>query len=63
VLLAFFPLAFTKALIEDKFFSNRASVLIDPEGIVRWAFSEETPGTRRENQALLDQLEAHRRSA
>src|SRR5918997_7114044 len=37
-------------LIEDKFFSNRAYVLIDSEGIVRWAFSEETPGTRRENQ-------------
>src|SRR5918997_3798995 len=46
-------------LIEDKFFSNRAYVLVDPEGIVRWAFSEETPGTRRENQELLAQLEAH----
>jgi peroxiredoxin len=102
VLLAFFPLAFTKVctqemcsfsedygrfkakerisvdllsdfkrkvsrrygtLIEDKFFSNRAYVLIDPEGIVRWAFSEDTPSTRRENQELLAQLEAHRRSA
>jgi hypothetical protein len=38
-------------------------VLIDPEGIVRWAFSEDTPGTRRENQELLAQLEAHRQSA
>lgn len=50
-------------LIEDKFFSNRAYVLIDTNGIVRWAFSEETPGTRRENQELLAQLEAHRLSA
>jgi peroxiredoxin len=50
-------------LIEDKFFSNRAYVLIDEGGIVRWSFSEDTPGTRRENQELLAQLEAHRRSA
>ena len=50
-------------LITDKFFSNRAYVLIDTNGIVRWAFSEETPGTRRENQELLAQLEAHRLSA
>jgi peroxiredoxin len=50
-------------LIEDKFFSNRAYVLIDPNGIVRWAFSEDTPSTRRENAELLAHLEAHRRSA
>lgn len=50
-------------LIEDKFFSNRAYVLIDAGGIVRWSFSEDTPGTRRENQELLAQLEAHQRSA
>jgi glutaredoxin-dependent peroxiredoxin len=50
-------------LLEDKFFSNRAYVLIDSNGIVRWAFSEDTPSTRRENQELLAQLEAHRRSA
>ena len=50
-------------LIEDKFFSNRAYVLIDPEGIVRWSYSEDTPSTRRENQELLAHLEAHRRSA
>ena len=50
-------------LIEDKFFSNRAYVLIDADGLVRWAFSEDTPGTRRENEELLAQLEAHRRSA
>ena len=75
VLLAFFPLAFTKvctqeicSLTEDygrfRFFSNRAYVLIDPEGLVRWAYAEETPSTRRENQELLAQvLEMHQRSA
>jgi peroxiredoxin len=50
-------------LIEDKFFSNRAYVLIDPEGIVQWAFVEDTPGTRRENDELLARLEARRQSA
>jgi peroxiredoxin len=50
-------------LLEEKFFSNRAYVLVDPNGIVRWSYSEETPSTRRENQELLAQLEAHRRSA
>ena len=51
-------------LIEDKFFSNRAYVLIDPRGLVRWAYAEDTPGTRRENEELLTQvLETHKRSA
>src|SRR3954468_15915693 len=50
-------------LLEDKFFSNRAYILIDSEGLVRWAFAEDTPSTRRENQELLAQLEAHRQSA
>jgi len=43
-------------LIEDKFLSSRAYVLIDREGIVRWTFSEDTPGHRRENEELLAQL-------
>jgi alkyl hydroperoxide reductase subunit AhpC len=51
-------------LLEDKFFSNRAYVLIGPEGLVRWAYAEDTPGTRRENEELLSQvLETHQRSA
>ena len=51
-------------LIEDKFFSNRAYVLVGPEGLVRWAYAEETPGTRRENEELLAPvLETHQRSA
>jgi peroxiredoxin len=50
-------------LIEDTFYSNRAYVLIDPDGRVRWAYSEDTPSTRRENEELLAQLEAPRPSA
>ena len=45
-------------LLEDKFFSNRAYVLIDRDGIVRWTFLEETPGSRRENEELLEKLRA-----
>lgn len=43
-------------LLEDTFFSNRAYVLIDRDGIVRWTFAEATPGTRRENAELLAEL-------
>jgi peroxiredoxin len=45
-------------LIEDRFYSNRAYVLIDRDGIVRWTYAEETPGTRRENTELLQRLRA-----
>jgi peroxiredoxin len=45
-------------LLEDKFFSNRAYVVIDRNGVVRWTFVEDTPGTRRENTELLQQLHA-----
>ncbi|MDQ3426413.1 MAG: redoxin domain-containing protein [Gemmatimonadota bacterium] len=47
-------------LLEDKFFSNRAYVLIDRDGVVRWTFTEETPGSRRENGELLERLRAIR---
>ncbi len=43
-------------LLEDKFFSNRAYVLIDRNGVVRWTFLETTPGTRRENVEIFQQL-------
>jgi peroxiredoxin len=43
-------------LMEATFFSNRAYVLVDRDGIVRWTFMEETPGMRRENAELLEQL-------
>jgi peroxiredoxin len=49
-------------LIEDRFFSNRAYVLIGPDGLVRWTFAEDTPSTRRENRELLAQLETQQRS-
>jgi peroxiredoxin len=45
-------------LLEDRFFSNRAYVLIDRDGVVRWTFLEETPGSRRENDELLEKLRA-----
>jgi peroxiredoxin len=48
-------------LIEEKFFSNRAYVLIGPDGLVRWAHLEDTPSTRRENRELLAQLEKQQR--
>ena len=51
-------------LIEEKFFSNRAYILVGPDGLVRWAYSEDTPSTRRENQELLSHvLETNQRSA
>jgi len=43
-------------LIEEKFFSNRAYILIDKQGIVRWAFAEKTPSTRRVNEEIFQQL-------
>jgi peroxiredoxin len=43
-------------LLEDRFFANRAYVLIDRDGTVRWTHQEPTPGTRRENRELLEQL-------
>ncbi len=43
-------------LLEERFFSNRAYVLIDREGVIRWAFMEATPGSRRENAEILEQL-------
>jgi peroxiredoxin len=45
-------------LLEDKFYSGRAYVLIDTAGMVRWTYFEETPSTRRENQELLRQIQA-----
>ncbi|MBK8249561.1 MAG: redoxin domain-containing protein [Gemmatimonadetes bacterium] len=37
-------------------FSNRAYVLIDKAGVIRWKFVEETPGTRRESAELLAEI-------
>lgn len=43
-------------LMEERFFSNRAYILIDRDGIIRWAFMEATPGSRRDNDEILAQL-------
>ena len=43
-------------LLEDKFFSNRAYVLIDPNGIVRWAFFEEDYKIRPLVEVVIDEL-------
>jgi peroxiredoxin len=43
-------------LLEDKFFSNRAYVVIDRAGVVRWAHAEAVLGARRENAELLAEL-------
>jgi peroxiredoxin len=45
-------------LLEDKFFSNRAYVVIDRNGIVRWAFAEDATRNKRDNAELLAQLQA-----
>jgi peroxiredoxin len=45
-------------LLDDKFFSKRAYVLIDKAGIVRWSFIEAHNGNKRENAELLQQIAA-----
>ena len=43
-------------LLEDKFYANRAYFLIDRKGVLRWAFVEPTPSSRRENEEILKQI-------
>jgi peroxiredoxin len=43
-------------LLEDAFVSKRAYFLIDRDGVVRWAHVETTPGQRRENYEILEQI-------
>lgn len=45
-------------LLEAHYFSNRAYILIDREGVVRWAFAEASPSEKRENAELLQQIAA-----
>lgn len=47
-------------LLEDRFVSKRAYVLIDRAGIVRWIHEEAEAGHRRENEELLDRIRALR---
>ncbi len=45
-------------LLEEKFYSNRAYVLIDRSGTVTWTHAEDTTGARRENEEILERLRA-----
>lgn len=45
-------------LNEEKFTSDRAYVLIDREGIVRWSYTEASNRDRRQNEELLEQIAA-----
>lgn len=40
----------------DGAIANRAYVLIDKAGVVRWAHAEEHPGLRRENEEIFAQI-------
>jgi len=43
-------------LLPGRFFANRACVLIDMQGIGRWAHVEENPSRRRENADTLSEI-------
>ncbi|MBI1809362.1 MAG: redoxin domain-containing protein [Gemmatimonadetes bacterium] len=43
-------------LNEEKFFANRAYVLIDKQGVVRWSHVEAVNGQRRENAEILAEI-------
>lgn len=43
-------------LNEAKFFSDRAYVLIDRQGVVRWAYQEANNSERRDNSELLAEM-------
>jgi peroxiredoxin len=43
-------------LNEEKFFSNRAYILIDRNGVIRWTHQEATNSERRENSEILAEL-------
>jgi len=45
-------------LLEDRFHSDRAYILIDRDGIVRWVWAEAQLGDRRENAELLERIAA-----
>ena len=43
-------------LNDEKFYANRAYVLIDKQGVVRWTWQEQQNSNRRENAELLERL-------
>jgi peroxiredoxin len=42
----------------DKFYADRAYIVIDRDGVVRWTWREAANADRRDNQTLLDVLSA-----
>lgn len=43
-------------LNDEKFYANRAYILIDKQGVVRWTWQEQNNSDRRENAELLEAL-------
>jgi peroxiredoxin len=43
-------------LNDAKYYSNRAYVLVDKQGLVRWSWVETENGTKRENAELLERI-------
>jgi len=43
-------------LHEDKFYSKRVYILVDPEGIVRWVHEEVEAGNKRNTRELMAEL-------
>jgi len=46
-------------LIPERFYSNRAYFLIDDAGRITWMHVEDSPGNKRTNQELLEQIALH----
>lgn len=42
---------------QDSYFTNRAYFLVDPDGVIRWAHVEATPGDKRETAEILTQID------
>ena len=47
-------------LDEERFVARRAYVLVGPDGVVRWTFTEDTPRTHRMTDELIGRIEAPR---
>jgi peroxiredoxin len=45
-------------LLDDRFYSNRAYFLIDPQGVIRWEHVEDSPSNRRSDSEILAAIDA-----
>ena len=45
-------------LLEERFYSNRAYFLIDPDGVIRWAHVEANPSNRRSDAEILAAIDS-----